>query len=115
MSKRFLLHCYKKRNEVESMPFESRQRLVSWLRDHGVTFPNHLLCGIGSGLVKIDGGGSGWLFFEVEEMTGDEPDDIVAVNGRVFVSVSKYCRDTGKSEREVYRAYHLDRKKGHGC
>ena len=52
------------------------------------------------------------VWIEAKDLSTALPGDIVAVNGRVFVSVSKYCRDTGKSEREVYRAYHLDRKKG---
>ena len=111
MAKKFLLHCYKNRSQVVSVPFDSRQKLVSWLRGNGVAFSNHLLCGIGSGLVKMDGGKSGYQFFEVEEMTGDEPDDIVSINGKIYVSVTKYCRDTGRTEREVYRANHLERKK----
>ncbi len=109
MAKRLLMHRYSPDGSVESTAYSSRTELARRLRSDGIRFADSMLCDIDDGLVVLHG--SDGTKYEVEELVGDGPDDIVMVNGRAYFSIGKYCRDTGRTEREVYRAYHLDRRK----
>lgn len=110
MAKRLLLHRYDGIGKVESKAFDSRAELCRSLRANGLRFSNSAISEIGEGLVVLHSP-DGKVRYEIEELFGDDPDDIVMINGKAYISVGKYCRDTGRSERDVYRAYHLDRRK----
>lgn len=113
MAKNLLLHEYDTSGKItDSRPFGSRGELASYLRKKGVRVANGAICDIGEGLVTL--AGPRGEKYEIEELVGDSRDDVVMIDGKCWISIGKYCRDTGRSERDVYRAHHLDRRKGNG-
>ena len=109
MSKALLLHEYKDDEILMNRPFNTRKELADYLHSRGCHFRNKVISDIGSDLVTIyspDG-----TKFEIEELVENRRDEVVRINGKVFVSIDKYCRDTGKNRRDIYRSYHLERRK----
>lgn len=110
--KHYLVHEYKNSLKVEATAIDTTERLMKYLRSRGTSFPSSTFVRIGSGLVTLyakDG-----TKFEVEELPDPTRDDLVRINGRIYVSLEKYCKDTGKNRRDVYRSYHLERRKDRG-
>lgn len=109
MSKALLLHEYNNDGIPKEKPFNTRKDLADYLHSRGVRFRNDMISDIGNDIVTLyaaDG-----TKFEVEELFTNNRDDVVRLNGKIYVSIDKYCRDTGKNRRDVYRAHHLERKK----